>query len=69
MLQKDRLIKVYVAENATPYLLPGAILASISEYFVKALAHESHLGGEDGALRFPEDDQTAWVRYPYATHI
>jgi hypothetical protein len=62
MLQTDRLIKIYVAENATPYLVPGAILTSISEYFVKALAHEKQLGGrEDGTLHFPEDDQIAWV--------
>ena len=63
MLQGDRLVKIYVAQNNTSYLVPGTILTSIFEYFVKALAYEGRLGGEEnGVLRFPEDDQTAWVR-------
>jgi hypothetical protein len=58
-LQRDRLIKVYVADNATPYLIQAAILSNIAESFIRALKNQESVSGEKGVLKLPKDDQEA----------
>lgn len=50
------MIKIYIGEETEPYLVAESTLTNASEYFVKALKHETTLGGaEPGVLRFSED--------------
>ena len=60
MLHTDRFIKIFVAESPKPYLIPRSMLSSISEYFKRALANGDRFAGEEGVMRFPEDDPMAW---------
>ncbi|KAK3619034.1 hypothetical protein LTR56_024289 [Elasticomyces elasticus] len=61
-LQSERLIKIFVGPGTTmPYHVPQTILHTTSDYFTKALLHETSLGAaETGVLRFPEDDVDVW---------
>ena len=64
-VQTDRLISVFVGENTRPYFVQESVLAGISDFFRKALKHESNLGTERGVLRQLEDDHTAWEMLLY----
>ena len=59
-LRSQRLIKIYVADASTPYLVQEAVLTGMSEYFKRALANADSFGGEKDVMRFPEDDPVAW---------
>ncbi|KAK3115577.1 hypothetical protein LTR53_004937 [Teratosphaeriaceae sp. CCFEE 6253] len=61
-LRNERLIKIVVGDGEhEPYYIQRTILESSSDYFKKALAHESQLGSDEpGTLSFPEDDLGAW---------
>ncbi|KAK3115576.1 hypothetical protein LTR53_004936 [Teratosphaeriaceae sp. CCFEE 6253] len=58
----QRFIKIHVGRDADEqvYHVPEAALELASDYFLKALKHESSMGGEKGLLRFPADNADAW---------
>ena len=56
----DRLIKIYVANFASPYLVPESTLSDVSDYFVKAIKNDGLGNGIHGTLRFPVDEPEAW---------
>ncbi|KAF7187538.1 hypothetical protein HII31_11162 [Pseudocercospora fuligena] len=59
-LKKDRLIKLYVADDDEPYLIPESRLNQASEYFASAIKHEKWGAAQDGKLNFPDDDRDAF---------
>lgn len=65
-LQSDRLIKIYVGQDSTkPYLVLQSVLEDLSDYFASAIKHACQLGGEDGMLLFPADDEKTWRVFLY----
>ncbi|KAK3115413.1 hypothetical protein LTR53_005260 [Teratosphaeriaceae sp. CCFEE 6253] len=66
-LRNERLIKIVIGDgDHEPYHIQQTILESASDYFKKALAHESQLGSDEpGTLTFPEDNLGAWEALLY----
>ena len=67
VLQTNRMIQVYIADKARPYLIQEATLTTMSEFFVRAFKNEASLGDEKekGVIRLPEDNHTAWMTLLY----
>lgn len=62
-LESPRFIKIFVGDLTTPCLIQDSILINSSEYFAKAVEHESSLGSSGpGVLKFPDDGEfeEAW---------
>ncbi|KAK3721041.1 hypothetical protein LTR37_003331 [Vermiconidia calcicola] len=59
-LISERLVKIVVGQEATPYYVQESVLRDAAAYFAKAIQWD-HLSHETlGILKFPEDDEDAW---------
>ncbi|KAK4494578.1 hypothetical protein PRZ48_013934 [Zasmidium cellare] len=55
-LKSQRLIKILIGDATEAYLMSETLLTNASEYFAKAIRHETSMGNtEPGVLSFPDD--------------
>ncbi|KAK3714978.1 hypothetical protein LTR37_007468 [Vermiconidia calcicola] len=65
-LKSDQPIKLFIADDPDPVLVPEWALTSISSKFTTAIRHckypmsTTYFNGEFGVLRFPRDNLDAW---------
>ncbi|EMC91599.1 hypothetical protein BAUCODRAFT_298803 [Baudoinia panamericana UAMH 10762] len=62
-LKSDRLVKIYVGDEAQPYFVQQLVLEEQSSYFTKALQANAFSEGQTACLRFLDDSAVAWTYF------
>ena len=54
------MIKLFIGQQTTPYLVQETLLTDIATYFANAMKWDDRSSEPSGILRFPDDDEDAW---------